>query len=203
MQYNYKSGELNRIMPIIPAFELGVWNAWIFVLPMLLLMIIGNKLIKKREMASLSEYLSDFSKKEKILVAVLMIPILCSYFYSIFLPLKLGTILLYIGLVIYLLGIGIQIITWQHLATGSVERPVTKGIYRFSRNPMYIGDILIFISIAVACISWIFLIIVVLSIGANYLTVISEEHECLVKYGEEYQKYMDRTPRWIGKSKSR
>ncbi|MHA2008577.1 MAG: methyltransferase family protein [Promethearchaeota archaeon] len=189
-------------MSTIPAFELGVWNAWIFVVPMLLLMIIGNVLIKKREMASLSEYLSDFSKKEKILVAVLMIPILSSYFYSIFLPLKIGTIWFYIGLVIYLLGIGIQIITWQHLATGSVERPVTKGIYRFSRNPMYIGDILIFTSIAIACISWIFLIIVVLSIAANYLAVISEERECLAKYGDEYREYMSRTPRWIGKPQS-
>jgi protein-S-isoprenylcysteine O-methyltransferase Ste14 len=190
-------------MSIIPAFELGLWNAWIFILPMLSLMIIGNRLIRKRKMASLSEYLSDFSKKEKILVAVLMIPILGSYFYSIFLPLKLGTIWFYIGIVIYLLGIGIQIITWQHLATGSVERPVTKGIYRFSRNPMYIGDILIFTSLAIACLSWIFLIVVVVLIGANYLTVISEERECLAKYGEEYHEYMDRTPRWIGKPKSK
>lgn len=190
-------------MSIIPAFELGLWNAWIFILPMLFLMIIGNRLIRKRKMASLSEYLSDFSKKEKILVTVSMIPILVSYFYSIFLPLKLGTIWFYIGFAIYLVGISIQIITWQHLATGSVDKPVTKGVYHFSRNPMYLGDYLIFISIAIACLSWVFLIVFVLSIDANYLTVISEEHECLVKYGEEYQKYMDRTPRWIGKPKSR
>ena len=190
-------------MSIIPVFELGLWNAWIFILPMLSLMIIGNRRIRKRKMASLSEYLSDFSKKQRILLAVLMVPILGSYFYSIFLPLKLGTIWFYIGFAIYLVGISIQIITWQHLATGSVDKPVTKGVYHFSRNPMYLGDYLIFISITIACLSWVFLIVFVLSIGANYLTVISEEHECLVKYGEEYQKYMDRTPRWIGKPKSR
>ena len=140
-------------MSIIPAFELGLWNAWIFILPMLFLMIIGNRLIRKRKMASLSEYLSDFSKKEKILVTVSMIPILVSYFYSIFLPLKLGTIWFYIGFAIYLVGISIQIITWQHLATGSVDKPVTKGVYHFSRNPMYLGDFLIFVSLAIACLS--------------------------------------------------
>ena len=189
-------------MSIIPAFELGVWNAWILILPMLLLMTIGNRLIKKRNMASLSEYLSDFSKKEKILVAGVMIPILGSYFYSIFLPLKISTIWFYIGLVIYLVGLSIQIITWQHLATGSVDRPITKGIYYFSRNPMYIGDSLIFFSIAIACLSWIFLIVFIVSIVANYLAAISEERECIAKYGEKYREYMDRTPRWVGKPKS-
>lgn len=190
-------------MSLIPVFELGLWNAWIFILPMLLLTIIGNRLIKKRKMASLSEYLSDFSKKEKILLTLLMIPILGSYFYSIFLPLKPGTIWFYIGLVIYMGGLTIQIITWGQLAIGSVDSPVTKGVYHYSRNPMYIGDFLIFISIAIACLSWIFLIVLTLMAGANYLTVISEEHECLAKYGDEYREYMSRTPRWIGKPKSR
>ena len=189
-------------MSIIPTFEFGLWNAWIFIIPMLFLTVIGNRLIKKRKMASLSEYLSDFSKREKILLTILMLPILGSYFYSIFLPLKLETIWFYIGLIIYLVGLSIQIITWQQLATSSVDRPVTKGVYYISRNPMYLGDFLIFISIAIACLSWIFIIVFILSVAANYLTIISEERECLEKYGDEYRKYMDRTPRWIGKPKS-
>ena len=190
-------------MSVIPAFELGLWNAWIFILPVLLLVFIGTRLIKKRKMASLSEYISDFSKKGKILLTILMIPILGSYFYSVFLPLKLGTIWFYIGVVIYFVGLSIQAIAWQNLATASVDKPVTKGVYRISRNPMYIGDFLTFISIAIACLSWIFLLVVIISVITNYIAVISEERECIVKYGEEYREYMDRIPRWIGKPKSR
>ena len=190
-------------MSVIPAFELGFWNAWIFILPILLLIYIGNRLTKKRKMESLSEYISDFSKKGKILLTILVMPILGSYLYSIFLPLKLGTIWFYIGFVIYLVGLIIQIIAWQNLATASVDKPVTKGVYRISRNPMYIGDFLTFFSIAIVSLSWIFLLVVIISVINNYIAVISEERECLVKYGDEYREYMDRIPRWIGKPKSR
>ena len=190
-------------MSVIPAFELGFWNAWIFILPVLLLIFIGNRLTKKRKMESLSEYISDFSKKGKILLTILVLPILGSYLYSIFLPLKLGTIWFYIGFVIYLVGLIIQIIAWQNLANASVDKPVTKGVYRISRNPMYIGDFLTFLAIAIVSLSWIFLLVVIISVINNYIAIISEERECLVKYGDEYREYLDRIPRWIGKPKSR
>ena len=190
-------------MSVIPAFELGFWNAWIFILPVLLLIFIGNRLTKKRKMESLSEYISDFSKKGKILLTILVMPILGSYLYSIFLPLKLGTIWFYIGFVIYLVGLIIQIIAWQNLANASVDKPVTKGVYRISRNPMYIGDFLTFLAIAIVSLSWIFLLVVIISVINNYIAIISEERECLVKYGDEYREYLDRIPRWIGKPKSR
>ena len=189
-------------MSLIPAFELGLWNAWIFMLPVLLLTFIGNKLIKKRSMASLSEATSYLNNTEKNLLTVLAIPIWGSYFYSIFLPLKLGTIWFYIGIVIYIVSFCIQIIAWQNLATAPVDKPVTKGVYQVSRNPMYIGDILTFISMAIASLSWIFLLVGIISIITNYFWVISEERECLVKYGDNYRKYMDKIPRWIGKPKS-
>ena len=190
-------------MSFIPAFKLGLWNAWIFILPVLLLTLIGNRLIKKRKMGSLSEAVADLSKMEKNLVTYLGIPIFGSYLYSLFLPLKLGTIWFYIGIAIYMVGFSFQIIAWQNLATASVDKPVTKGVYRFSRNPMYIGDFLTFISIAVASLSWIFLLVAIISIVVNNIWVISEERECLAKYGSQYREYLDKIPRWIGKPKSR
>ncbi len=190
-------------MSIIPAFKIGLWNAYIFVLPALLLTFIGTKLIKKRKMVSLSEYMNTLSKKEKIILNISGALIFISYFYSIFLPLIVGSIWFYIGLVLYLLGLTIQIISWQNLAVGSVDKPVTKGIYKFSRNPMYIGDFLLYTSIAIACLSWIFLMVSILIMITNYIAVISEERECLSKYGDKYQDYMDKISRWIGKPKTR
>ncbi|GAG99373.1 unnamed protein product, partial [marine sediment metagenome] len=37
----------------------------------------------------------------------------------------------------------------------------------------------------------------------NNIWVISEERECLAKYGNQYREYLDKIPRWIGKPKSR
>ena len=189
-------------MLFIPAFELGLWNAWIFILPFFLLPFIGDRLIKKINMESISEYISEFSKRGKILLLLLMIPIFWSYIYSIFLPFKLGTIWFYIGSGIYLVGLFIQIIAWYDLATAPVDKPVTNGLYRISRNPMYIGDFFIYISVSIACLSWVFLIVVLISIVVNYIAVTSEERECLKKYGDKFLEYMERVPRWIGRPKS-
>ena len=35
-------------MSLIPAFELGVWNAWIFMLPLVIISIFGVRLFGKR-----------------------------------------------------------------------------------------------------------------------------------------------------------
>ena len=189
-------------MSLIPAFELGLWNAWIFIIPELLLMFIGNKAIKKREMLSVSESLSESGRKMKNLITALTVPIFGAYLYSIFLPLKLNTVWFYIGLITYLLGFSIQITAWQNLATSSVDKPVTKGIYHFSRNPMYIGEFLVYLGIAIACISWVFLLIAIDYVALSYVWAKFEEEECLKKYGDSYREYMDRIPKWIGRPKS-
>ncbi|MHA1915578.1 MAG: methyltransferase family protein, partial [Promethearchaeota archaeon] len=73
--------------------------------------------------------------------------------------------------------------------------------YRFSRNPMYIGDFFIFIGIAISCLSWIYLIVTILVFIVNHLAVLSEEHECIAKYGQPYREYMEKIPRWLGRPK--
>ncbi len=189
-------------MSLIPAFELGLWNAWVFIIPELLLMFVGNKAIKKREMLSVSESLSESGKKVKNLITALTVPIFGAYFYSIFLPLKLNTVWFYIGLCTYMLGFSIQIIAWLNLAKSSVDKPVTKGVYRFSRNPMYIGEFFVYLGIAIVCISWIFLLIVIDYIALSYVWAKFEEDECLKKYGDSFREYRNRIPRWIGRPKS-
>ena len=187
-------------MSLIPEFELGLWNAWIFNLPDLLLFPIGIIILRRREMQDVSA--SELSRKEKTLVSIMVVTLFASYVYSVFLPLKLNTAWFYTGLFIYLLGIIIEIIALPNFATTPIDKPVTKGVYRISRNPMYIGEFLIYIGIGIACASWIFLLIaMVVRIGRN-IFVISEERICLEKYGDAYREYIDRTPRWIGIPKS-
>jgi protein-S-isoprenylcysteine O-methyltransferase Ste14 len=46
--------------------------------------------------------------------------------------------------------------------------------------------------------SWIFLIILIILLIHLVLVVPVEEQYCLNRYGNEYQEYLKRTPRWIG-----
>ena len=186
-------------MSLVPAFELGIWNAWIFMLPLVIISIYGVKLFGKR----VSGEPSSDTQMEKISFACMHLIVIASYVYSVFLPLRLGTSWFYLGLFIYLAEMLITIIATLNFATTSLDNPVTQGIYTYSRNPMYIGESLINISISIACRSWIFFLVAVTVAILEHNIVVSEERFCLRKYGEAYREYMNRTPRWIGIPKTR
>lgn len=183
-------------MSIKPAFEIGFWNAWVFILPMIILFFSGLIVNKEKfDRAPVNE------KEKKIFVITQVILFTC-FIYPIFLPLKLDTIWLYIGFFIYLPGMIFMIVAEINFATTPKDTLVTKGVYHFSRNPMFFGAFLVFISIGIACTSWIYLILAIAFIILINNSVISEENVCLEKYGNEYREYMKKIPKWIGIPKS-
>ena len=185
-------------MSLIPDFELGSWNAWIFTLPLIVLQILGAKILGKR--GSGEDW--GHTEKKKILNITGSSIVFASYAYTIFLPLKLGTIWFYAGLLVYLLGMFVENLAMLSFYSTPVEKPVTKGVYSISRNPQYVGDFFINISISIACLSWIFLLVAIVNLFLLRNFVVAEEHFLLDKYGNAYRDYMNRTPRWIGLPKS-
>ena len=127
---------------------------------------------------------------------------LCS-FTVFFLPLKLGTLWLYTGFCVYMLGMAFVMVAEHNFATASADKPVTKGVYRISRNPVWFGFFLIFAATGIACASWVFLLLATAFIVMQHLLITAEERWCLEKYGDVYREYMNRTPKWIGIPKPR
>ena len=144
-----------------------------------------------------------FNDQEKKLYNISMVISFASYFYSIFVPLKLGTAWFYVRFLVYLVGVIFGIIAQIEFARPSLNEPATTGVYAISRNPMYLGTFLVYLGIGISCISWIYLLMaVVFIILDNNVFIIAEERWCLEQYGDAYRKYMNRTPRWIGIPKS-
>ena len=187
-------------MQLIPVFKIGILNAWIFMACFLLLpysiMVIFKKAYKK-----LGNPL-DMNKKEKVIGNIDNIIIYIASLYSIFLPFKLGTAWFYIGLFIFILGLSILIIAIINFLTTPLDLPVTKGIYRYSRNPLYFATFIIFLGIGIATASWVILLAAIIFLILTNIVVISEERYCKEKYGDIYKEYLIRTPRWIGIPKS-
>ena len=149
--------------------------------------------------------MSTLTKTERRTFGLSRVVMFLPIIYSIFLPLKLGTTWFYIGLPIALLGLIMYTIVWVNLATTPLDNePTTKGLYRFSRNPMYLTGFLMDIGVSIVCASWLFLLLSITSmVFANIRYASSEESFLLEKYGESYREYMERTPRWIRMPKSR
>ncbi len=80
---------------------------------------------------------------------------------------------------------------------------VHRGFYRYVRNPMYVsvffivlGETLIFRSVTLAIYS------AVLLIGIHLLVVLYEEPILRRRFGESYEEYRKRVPRWIPRGRA-
>ena len=192
-------------MSLMPAFEIGIWNAWIFTAAFFTLLFLPLQLVpaisKNTTTRSLSTTvpLNGIEKIIDILVVVIMVLIVI---YSIFLPLQLGTAWFYVGLCVCALAFIPGAITTVNWLTTPLSEPVTKGICRFSRHPIYLVQALMFIGIGIISASWVFILLSVIRAISTFIIAIPEESFCLEKYSDSYREYMEKTPRWIGIPKS-
>jgi len=189
-------------MPLIPDFEVGLWNAWIFMLINLLTFPFFIHFAKKRVLPSQDEEFNALSRNNKALFYSSKYIIFIAAIYSIFLPLKLGTIWFYVGVPITLLGLAGMIVVMVNWANTPPDEPIIKGFYRYSRHPMYMTYFLVFLGISIATASWFFVLFLIIFIIGAVAFADFEEKGCLEQYGDAYREYMDRTSRWIGMSKS-
>lgn len=112
----------------------------------------------------------------------------------------IGTIAFLIGFVIMLWCI----ISFAVQGRGTLspvdptKRLVVAGLYKFSRNPMYVGVILILIGEAIFFQSvelWIYSLFVFITF--NIFTILVEEPRLRKDFGEEYNLYCQKVRRWI------
>ena len=182
-------------MSLVPAFEIGVWNAWIFMLynfsPMPLLMLVHRGLVQQME--------RPHNEMERKLYPIIWVVWILGVIYSVFLPLRLGTIWFYVGFPIAMVGVVTFTMVIVSFVTTPIDtEPITKGPYRYSRHPMYITQLVMFIGVGIACASWVFLLFTIVYSALSFVFIVPEEQSCINKYGNTYRDYMNRAPRWIG-----
>ena len=184
-------------MLLIPDLQLGLFNAWILMICLVILPIITNFLIKDKN-TSKKLRTSVPVKFEKALNIMSMLVVYLGFIYSIFLPIEYGTIWFFIGGIFFLIGFILYLSAIVSLRNVSANKSFDKGAYRLSRHPLYTSMIFIFVSVIIICLSWVFLILLVFLLLHLVIAVPAEEKYCLDKYGEDYRRYLEKTPRWIG-----
>ena len=182
-------------MSLMPAFEIGVWNAWIPTIIFLCFFIssqflgnVGKRIAHGEEEKTLGKFTA--------LIAIIL------WIYSIFLPLRIGTTWLYTGVSIYILGMLIGITAIISIAATQLGKPFTKGMYHYLRHPLSVSMFLVFLGTGVASASWLYLLLLAILMVITRFMVVIEEHSCIKEFGDTYREYMNRTPRWIGIPKS-
>jgi len=75
---------------------------------------------------------------------------------------------------------------------------VTGGVYKFTRNPMYLGLLLVLIALAVYLSSvWLLVGPVIFVLYMNRFQIAPEERALLLMFGESYTTYHSRVRRWL------
>jgi protein-S-isoprenylcysteine O-methyltransferase Ste14 len=118
----------------------------------------------------------------------------------------LGALLIAAGLGVFLYSSHL----FTHLVRGTpvpIEPPselVTSGLYRHSRNPIYVADVTVLVGVfCVAGHLALLLYPAILWLLIHAWVVWQEEPVLLRRFGTEYEAYRRRVPRWIGRRADR
>jgi protein-S-isoprenylcysteine O-methyltransferase Ste14 len=139
---------------------------------------------------------------------LLLLHLFAAYLLNKFLPLPFAfpKVLAWIGYALAVIGLGLAFsaaIRFMQARTtldphGSVSTIVTHGIYRFTRNPIYLGFVCFLTGFPFIFKSYWGLILSPLFIMLmNALVIQHEEAYLEKKFGEAYTSYRSRVRRWL------
>jgi protein-S-isoprenylcysteine O-methyltransferase Ste14 len=110
------------------------------------------------------------------------------------------------GVLLIALGVGIALAGIRRfrkagttvLPFGGTSELVTSGVYRFTRNPMYLGMTLAYAGFTLLLNSvWCSLFLPVALISVYALAIRPEERYLSKKFGDQYTQYSARVRRWL------
>lgn len=183
-------------MELFPALQIGWLNGW--VLLCILYSIFGVLLLAfPKEVVRRLYDRSDWSRMQRVFILIGKLMALFWFPLVIFTPLKIGTPVFVLGTVIFALGLVGFVVALFNFRNTPLDQPVTKGLYRISRNPQQFMLLVSGVGISIAIGSWLALLTIVLGLVFAHFRILAEEGTCLRQYGDSYRVYMERVPRYF------
>ncbi len=110
----------------------------------------------------------------------------------------LGLVISFIGVSFFILAMFFMKTSWRVGIDKSTKTSlITSGIYRFSRNPAFVGMDLMFIGTTITYLNLVMLITSVLVIVALHQQILQEEKHMEGIFNKEYNEYANKTPRYL------
>lgn len=192
--YGFWAGDM-RVMPV---FEIGMMNGWLYLVAYfigLAMMAISFPRNKRKKLFYKPNPPKGIPRREYLAwgrIAAVAFNLL-----MIWTPLQIGSLSFAAGSFIYVIGYVIVIVSLVNFLRTPVDRMVTQGLYRFSRNPQWLGLVLVFMGASLAVASWLHLGLLLILVVTYHFQILTEEEACKDFYGEEYQAYINRVPRYL------
>lgn len=141
-------------------------------------------------------------------ISILGVPLLIGLMASLIFPSSNLPAPLSQGVGMALIGLGILLGYWavRSLESGGASPDaflppaalVTEGPFRFSRNPIYLGFVMIYAGLGALLNSlWIVLLTPVVVIGLTQAIIVPDERLLDSRFGDEFNTYRERVRRWL------
>jgi protein-S-isoprenylcysteine O-methyltransferase Ste14 len=184
------------MLELIPKLSIGLLNGWIYFVFYLIIFIIVMSTCSKEVKKRLYDR-SIWDKKTKIITAIGKLFSFANIIMIFLATIQFDTIEFVIGTVLYLvglIGLGIAIINYRN---APLNKPITSGLYRISRNPQMVMIYVMFAGMVLVVASWINLIFLSFSIICSHFSILGEEKALIEQYGKSYQEYKKKVPRYF------
>lgn len=185
-------------MQILPSLQFGLQNGWVLWIAYfigLILSVLAYPTDKRKKLFSEPTY--PRGDPRRAILAVGSIAAVMFITSTLFVPLILGGPLLYVGLSAYVLGYLAVMISLHEYRHAPVDSIVETGLYRFSRNPQWLGLVMVFLGTALAMGSGLHLFLLAVVVISYHFRILCEEQVCEAAYGESYTRYKRRVPRYL------
>ena len=183
-------------MEIFPAFEIGWLNGWIFMVVFFLIFGIIIKTCPKEVITRLYDK-KGWTKKQYIFTKLWKLCALIHLIIVIFTPLNIESIEFMIGIIIFLIGTIGFIIAVRNFKKALLDKPITSGLYKISRNPQIMTLFLVSFGTSLVVGSWIAIIIIIVSAIFLHYRILGEEKGLAEQYGDSYLAYKKKVPRYF------
>jgi protein-S-isoprenylcysteine O-methyltransferase Ste14 len=102
-----------------------------------------------------------------------------------------------VGICVTALGIAMLTAAVVQFGRTPLGEPVTGGLYRVSRHPQIVALFVSLVGAGLTVGSWLVLLLLLASRVLQHFSIVAEEEACLRAYGESYQEYLQRVPRYF------
>ena len=103
----------------------------------------------------------------------------------------------YVGVVLYVLGAVFYLKSLIDFARADEGEVINIGLYKFSRNPMYVAFFIYFLGITLMINSYLYFNLLIVFQISVHIIILGEEKWCRRKYGEEYENYTQEVRRYL------
>jgi protein-S-isoprenylcysteine O-methyltransferase Ste14 len=183
-------------MELFPDLEIGWLNGWLVIILLALTDGIIFLIFPKNVVRRLFDRSGWSQKQQAFTVIGKMCALVCLVLLTLT-PFKIGSLIFMVGVILTVLSLFGLVKALFDFKNTPLDKPVTQGLYRFSRHPQIVMSSLVLLGGCFAIGSWVAVVFWAVARLMEHFGIVAEEEVCFKQYGEAYRTYLKQVPRYF------